>query len=46
MIQEAGGLSGQFDGTADYPANGDILAGGEKIFKALLAEFKPLLARK
>jgi myo-inositol-1(or 4)-monophosphatase len=46
MIQEAGGLSGQFDGTSDYPGNGDILAGGEKIFKALLAEFKPLLARK
>jgi myo-inositol-1(or 4)-monophosphatase len=44
MIQEAGGLSGQLDGTSNYPGNGDILAGGEKIFKALAAEFKPLLA--
>jgi myo-inositol-1(or 4)-monophosphatase len=43
MIQEAGGLSGKLDGTADYPGNGDILAGGEKIFKALVSEFKPLL---
>ncbi|HEX6550072.1 MAG TPA: inositol monophosphatase family protein [Gammaproteobacteria bacterium] len=44
MIQEAGGLSGNLDGTSDYPGNGDILAGGEKIFKALVSEFKPLLS--
>ncbi|HET7921426.1 MAG TPA: inositol monophosphatase family protein [Gammaproteobacteria bacterium] len=44
MIQEAGGLVGGFDGTPGFPENGDILAGGEKIFKALAAEFKPLLA--
>ncbi|HEX5340118.1 MAG TPA: inositol monophosphatase family protein, partial [Gammaproteobacteria bacterium] len=44
MIQEAGGLVGGFDGTPGFPVDGDILAGGEKIFKALAAEFKPLLS--
>lgn len=44
MIQEAGGLSGSLDGKAEITANGDILAGGEKVFKALAAEFNPLLS--
>ena len=43
LIQEAGGLIGRFDGTLGMPDNGDILAGGEKIFKVLAEEFKLLL---
>ena len=43
LIQEAGGLVGHFDGTAGIPENGDILAGGEKIFKAMADDFKRLL---
>jgi myo-inositol-1(or 4)-monophosphatase len=44
MIQEAGGLVGGFDGTPGLPENGDILAGGEKIYQALAEEFKRLIA--
>ena len=43
MIQEAGGSVGHFDGSAGLPDNGDILCGGQKIFKLLADEFKPLL---
>jgi len=43
MIQEAGGSIGRLDGSSDYPEDGDVLAGGQKIFKALADEFKPLL---
>ncbi|MGA9853232.1 MAG: inositol monophosphatase family protein [Gammaproteobacteria bacterium] len=43
LIQEAGGLTGHFDGTPGIPENGDILAGGEKIYQALVEEFKPML---
>ena len=42
LIQEAGGLVGHFDGTAGIPENGDILVGGEKIFKAMAEEFRAL----
>lgn len=43
LIQEAGGLVGHFDGTAGVPENGDILVGGEKIFKAMAQDFKQLV---
>lgn len=43
VIQEADGLVGHFDGTLGVPEDGDILVGGEKIFKALVEEFKSLL---
>ena len=43
LIQEAGGLVGHFDGALGIPENGDILVGGEKIFKALAEEFKSIL---
>ena len=46
LIQEAGGLVGHFDGTAGIPENGDILAGGEKIYKALAEEFNQLLTTR
>lgn len=44
LIQEAGGMVGHFDGSPGIPENGNILVGGEKIFKALAEAFKPLLA--
>ncbi len=43
VIQEAGGMTGHFDGRPGFPENGDILAGGENIYAALAEEFKPLL---
>jgi myo-inositol-1(or 4)-monophosphatase len=43
MIQEAGGSVGHLDGRAGIPEDGNILAGGQKVFKALADEFKPLL---
>lgn len=44
LIQEAGGLIGHFDGTLGTPENGDILAGGEKIYQALAEEFRSIMA--
>jgi myo-inositol-1(or 4)-monophosphatase len=46
LIQEAGGSVGGLDGESRFPENGDILAGGAKIFKALAEEFKPFLPPK
>ena len=43
LIQEAGGLVGHFDGTLGMPEDGDILVGGEKIFKAMAEDFKQLV---
>jgi len=43
MIQEAGGSVGGFDGRTEIPADGSILAAGQKVFKLLADEFKPLL---
>lgn len=45
LIQEAGGLVGYLDGRPGLPEDGNILAGGEKVFEALAKEFKPLLAQ-
>jgi len=36
---------GHFDGSPGFSENGDILAGGEKIFQALAEEFKPILEK-
>jgi myo-inositol-1(or 4)-monophosphatase len=36
MIQEAGGLASDFDGSENYQETGNIVAGNPKIFKALL----------
>ncbi len=43
MIQEAGGSVGQFDGSPGLKADGNILGGGQKVFKLMADEFKPLL---
>lgn len=43
MIQECGGLVGHFDGSPGFPEDGNILAGGEKIYNALADEFKQLM---
>ena len=43
MIQEAGGSVGYFDGRPGIPTDGSILCGGQKVFKLLADEFKPLL---
>jgi myo-inositol-1(or 4)-monophosphatase len=43
MIQEAGGSVGHLDGRPGIPDDGNILAGGQKIFKLMADEFKPLL---
>jgi len=44
MVQEAGGSVGHLDGRSGFPENGDVLCGGQKIFKLLADEFKPILA--
>ena len=36
LIQEAGGLIGDFQGTENYFNNGNVVAGNPKIFKAIL----------
>lgn len=43
MVQEAGGSVGHFDGSTGIPENGSVLCGGQKVFKLLADEFKPLL---
>ena len=43
MIQEAGGSVGHLDGSSGYPEDGDVLAGGQKIFKAMADEFRAYL---
>ena len=44
MVQEAGGSVGHLDGRAGLPEDGNVLCGGQKIFKLLADEFKPLLS--
>lgn len=41
IIQEAGGLVGDFNGGEDYLQSGNIVAGNPKIFKALLQALTP-----
>jgi myo-inositol-1(or 4)-monophosphatase len=43
MIQEAGGSVGHLDGSTGIPEDGNVLCGGQKVFKLLADEFKPLL---
>ena len=43
LVQEAGGLVGDFNGGFDYLKNGNIVAGSPKIFRALLQELQPHL---
>ena len=43
MIQEAGGSVGHLDGRAGLPEDGNILCGGQKVFKLMADEFKPIL---
>lgn len=45
MVQEAGGIVGDVDGGTGYMESGNIVAGGQKVFAALVRELKPHLAR-
>jgi myo-inositol-1(or 4)-monophosphatase len=42
LVQEAGGLVGDFRGEPDYLASGRIVAGNPKIFAQLLQALGPL----
>ncbi len=46
MVQEAGGLVGDFKGEPDYLQSGNILAGNPKVFVQLLQTIAPHLAAK
>lgn len=41
LVQEAGGLVGDFSGGHDFLATGSVVAGNPKVFKALLQEIQP-----
>ena len=43
LIEEAGGLVGDFTGGGTHLATGNIVTGNPKIFKALLQKIQPLL---
>lgn len=43
LIQEAGGLIGDFGGGHDFLRTGNVVAGNPKIFKALLKDIQPYL---
>jgi len=43
LIQEAGGLSGDFSGGHDFMASGNIIAGNPKLFKAITQTIQPHL---
>jgi myo-inositol-1(or 4)-monophosphatase len=45
LVQEAGGIVGGIDGSPEYMESGDIIAGGQKVFAALVKELKPYLPR-
>ena len=44
MVQEAGGSVGFLDGRSGIPEDGNVLCGGQKVFKLMADEFKPFLA--
>lgn len=44
LVQEAGGLVGDFSGGHDHLESGDIVTGNPKVFKALLKAIRPHLA--
>jgi len=43
LIQEAGGLLGDFSGGSNYMSSGNIVAGNPKVFKAILQKIYPHL---
>lgn len=43
LVQEAGGLVGDFSGGADYLRTGNLVAGSPKVFKGLLQTLQPTL---
>jgi len=43
MVQEAGGSVGFLDGRTGIADDGNVLCGGQKVFKLMADEFKPLL---
>jgi myo-inositol-1(or 4)-monophosphatase len=45
MVQEAGGLVGDFRGDSDYLASGRVVCGNPKIFAQLLQVLGPLAAK-
>ncbi len=45
MVQEAGGLVGDFRGDADYLASGRVICGNPKIFAQLVQAIGPLAAK-
>lgn len=45
LIQEAGGIVGGIDGGTEFMGSGDIVAGGQKVFAALVRELKPYANR-
>ncbi|GGO86007.1 inositol monophosphatase [Marinobacterium nitratireducens] len=46
LLQEAGGLVGDFSGGTAYRSNGNIVAGNPKMFKALLQTLRPALSEQ
>jgi len=46
IIQEAGGLVGDFSGGHDYMTSGNIVAGNPKLFKAMLSAIHPHVTPK
>ena len=43
LVEEAGGLVGDFKGGMDYLENGNIVAANPKVFKAMLQTIKPFV---
>lgn len=46
LIQEAGGLVGDFSGGDDYLQTGNVVAGNPKVFKEILQAIRPHLSEK
>ena len=46
LIQEAGGLVGDFSGGSEYMNTGNIVAGNPKVFKGILETIKPHLSEE
>ena len=45
LVQEAGGIVGGIDGSTEFMESGNVVAGGRKVFAALVRELKPYLPR-
>ncbi|MCP4598777.1 inositol monophosphatase family protein [Neptuniibacter sp.] len=46
LVQEAGGLVGDFTGSNNFRSNGNLIAGNPKMFKALLKGLQPSLTEE